>query len=222
MRGTVDHGVLRHKSCCNSEFLWDRTRYRMNYKEVEDVLFLGKFPPREEVRLVPLPRDGGFCSSAVDSDSLYVYSSSIHQSCYILPRHASSLGLVEISRTSRAGGTLLIVILPSTACETRCETDELIDSDCLTDHAVGPELLRNTRLDGALTPAKLHQPPAPYDLGIVMLQLKAMVVSGGYSSFAPDWKEDWKLDWTTRIYLGWLWVFISWTDHRLESVDDMA
>lgn len=81
---------------------------------------------------------------------------------------------------------MLIVVLPSTACKTCCETDELIDSDCLTGHAVGPELLRNTRLDEVLTPAKLHQPSTPYDLGMVMLQLKAMVVIGGYSSFSPN------------------------------------
>lgn len=84
-----------------------------------------------------------------------------------------------------------MVILLSTICETRCETDELVESDCPIDNPVGPELLRNTRLDGVLTLAKLHHPSTPYDLGIVMLQVKAVVVSGGYSAFPPDWK--WRL-----------------------------
>lgn len=46
---------------------WDRTTYQEKYKEVEDeVLFLGGFQSREEVRRVPFPRDStSFCSSAV-------------------------------------------------------------------------------------------------------------------------------------------------------------
>lgn len=107
----------------------------------------------------------------------------------------------SISQSTLAGGTLLIGILSSTDCITRCGTDKLIDHDCLSDNPVGPEVLWNTRLDGVLTPAKLHQPSAPYDLGIGDAtiqgwgrQRRLLVFFTGFEKRVENWTEQDSID----------------------------